>query len=105
VSVGLVPSAAALLADAKPRLLVLDQTPVVVRGLYFKADESVRVRAIVRGGSRATKVVEAGPGGGFNVHFASMRPGKCRFLTVQAIGARGSRASYTVPPHPCGPAP
>lgn len=105
VIVGLAPSATAPAADAKPRLILLDRTPVVVRGLRFKADESVRVRAIIRGRSRVTKSVVAGPGGVFNVRFASMWPGECAFLTVQATGARGSRASFTLHPPPCGAAP
>lgn len=105
VIAGLAPSAAAPLADAKPRLLLLDRSPVVVRGLRFKADESVRVRAVVRGGYRVTKTVVAGPGGAFNVRFASMWPGECAFLTVHATGARGSRASFTLHPPPCGAAP
>jgi hypothetical protein len=105
ISAGLAPSAAAPLSDAKPRLLLLDRSPLVVRGLRFKADESVRVHAIVRGRSRVTKSVVAGSAGGFNVRFASMWPSGCAFLTVQATGARGSRASFTLHPPPCGAAP
>ena len=103
--VGVAPSAAAPLSEAKPRLILLDRTPVVVRGLRFKADERVRVRAIVRGRVSVTKSVVAGPGGAFNVRFASMWPGECAFLTVHATGARGSRASFTLHPPPCGAAP
>jgi hypothetical protein len=102
---GLAPSAAAPEADAKPRLILLDRSPVVVRGLRFKADERVQVSAIIRGRSRVTKSVVAGPGGVFKVRFASMRPAECAFLTVIANGARGSRASFTLHPPPCGAAP
>jgi hypothetical protein len=105
VSAGLAASTAQSGSNAKPRLVVLDRSPLVVRGLRFRADEDVRVRAIVRGGPRVTKNVVAGGGGVFNVRFASVSFRECGFVTVQATGARGSRASFTHHPPPCGPAP
>lgn len=105
VIAGLAPQAAQSGSGAKPRLVVLDRSPLVVRGLRFKADEGVRIRAILRGGPRATKTVVASAGGVFKVRFATVWPGECAFLTVQATGARGSRASFTLHPPPCGAAP
>jgi hypothetical protein len=78
--------------DAKPRLVVVDRTPLVVRGLRFRADETVLVRAIVRGKGGAAKSMVAGAGGGFTARFPSMWVRECAFLSVQATGSRGSRA-------------
>jgi hypothetical protein len=101
---GLLPSAGASGAGSKARLALIDRSPVVVRGASFHAGEAVRVRVIVRGGTRLAKSVTAGRSGVFKARFASLSLGKCSFVTVQATGARGSRASYTS--HPlCGAAP
>jgi hypothetical protein len=89
-------------ADSKPRLVVVDRTPLMVRGLHFRADETVLVRAIVRGKGRAAKSMVAGAGGGFTARFPSMWVRECAFLSVQATGSRGSRASFTLMPPPCG---
>ena len=97
----LAPSAAASDSGSKPRLVVLDRAPIAVRGLHFKAGEDVRVRAIVRGGQRVTKWVEAGRSGVFNARFSSLQPGRCAFVTIVATGARGSRAVYTLHPPLC----
>ena len=105
VIAGLSASTAQSGSGAKPGLVVLDRSPLVVRGLRFKADETVRIRAILRGGPRAAKSVVASRGGVFNVRFASVWPGECAFLTVVATGARGSRAAFTLHPPPCGAAP
>lgn len=84
---------------------MVDRTPLVVRGLHFHAGETVRVRAIVRGGPRLAKSVTAGRNGVFKARFASLSLTNCSFLTIHASGARGSRASFTLHPPPCGPAP
>ena len=104
VVAGLLPSATVAGSGSKPRLIMLDRSPLVVRGLYFDAGEAVRVRAIVRGGPRLAKSVTAGRNGVFGARFASLSLKRCSFLTVQATGARGSRASFTLHPPLCGPA-
>jgi hypothetical protein len=105
VTAGLASAAAAPAVDAKPRLVVVDRSPLVVRGLGFEAGESVRVRAIMRGGPHTAKTLAASRGGVFSVRFGSVWPSRCSFLTVVATGARGSRAVYSVHPPPCGPDP
>ena len=102
VVAGMLPAAGNPGANAKPRLVVLDRTPLMVRGLRFQADETVLVRAIVRDKSRAAKSMVAGDGGGFTARFPSMWVRECAFLSVQATGSRGSRASFTAIPPPCG---
>ena len=100
---GLLPSAGASGSGSKARLTVVDRSPVSVHGAGFHAGEAVRVRAIVRGGPRLAKSVVAGRNGAFRARFASLSAGRCSLVTVQATGARGSRASYTSYPL-CGPA-
>jgi hypothetical protein len=101
---GLLASTGASGSSSKARLTLLDRSPLVVRGASFHAGEAVRVRAIVRGGPRLAKSVTASGTGVFRARFASLSLGRCSFLTVQATGSRGSRASYAS--HPlCGAAP
>jgi hypothetical protein len=88
--------------DAKARVLVVDRTPLMVRGLRFGAGETVRVRVAVRGGAKVVRSMVARKGGGFNARFASMWVSECSILSVQATGSRGSRASFTLHPPPCG---
>jgi hypothetical protein len=102
---GLVPTAGTTAIGPKPRLVLLDRSPVVVRGVRFHAREAVRVRAIVRGGPRLAKSVTASRQGVFTARFVSLSLRECAFFTAQATGARGSRAAFTLHPPPCGPAP
>jgi hypothetical protein len=105
VVAGLLPSTIASGSGSKARLIMVDRSPLAVRGLNFYAGEDVRVRAIVRGGPRLAKSVTTGRNGVFKARFASLSLSNCSFLTVHATGARGSRASFTLHPPPCGPAP
>ena len=102
VVAGMLPAAGSPGANGKARLVVVDRTPLIVRGLRFGADETVLVRAVVRGKGRASKSMVAGASGGFTARFPSMWVRECAFLSVQATGARGSRASFTLMPPPCG---
>jgi hypothetical protein len=79
-------------ASAAPRaqLRLVDLQPLVVQGTTFRAGE--RVTLLVSAGKPVTRHVIAGPRGGFRVRFAFGVP-KCTSVDVQAIGARGSRAS------------
>ena len=91
-------------ADSKPqpRVFVVDRTPLVVRGLSFDAGERVLVRAVVRGGARAMKTAFANRSGVFSMRFANLRVRRCAFVTVQATGAHGNRATFTQMPPLCG---
>ena len=104
VFVALACSSVAAGADSKPkpRVFVVDRTPLAVRGVSFDAGERVLVRAVVRGGARATKTVVAGSSGVFSMRFASLRVRRCAFVTVQATGAHGNRATFTQMPPLCG---
>lgn len=86
-------------------VVVLDRSPLVVRGTRFVARESVTVRVVVRGGPRYVKTVRAGTDGRWTVRFHAAMLGLCDSFVVRAAGERGSRAAYTELPPPCGAAP
>ena len=92
----LVLAVAALVAGGtsapKPALRPLDLDPLTLRGTSFKPGERVKLllsaSPVVR-----SKVVRAGELGRFRVVF-NVAPGRCDSVVVQAIGARGSRATF-----------
>jgi hypothetical protein len=86
----------------RPALRLLDEAPLTLGGTGFRANEHVKVVAVV--GSRSVRWVTAGSGGRFGVRFRGLGANECRGLTVTAIGDRGSRAAYRRPPGVC-PAP
>jgi len=98
-------AASATQRSASARVVVLDRSPIVVRGTRFVARENVTVRVIVRGGPRWIKTVRAGTGGTWTARFRSASLGRCASFFVRAAGSFGSRAAYTELPPPCGAAP
>jgi hypothetical protein len=88
-------------SPAGAHVVVLDRSPVVVRGTQFVAQESVTVRVVVRGGPRYVKTVRAGAGGRWTARFRAASLGQCDSFLVRAVGERGSRAAYTELPPPC----
>jgi hypothetical protein len=95
-------------ASQRPRsahLIVLDRTPLTVRGTRFVAREPVIVRVVIRGGPRFTKAARAGEAGTWTARFRAVSLGSCDSFFLRAEGARGSRAAYTEFPPPCGAAP
>jgi hypothetical protein len=87
---------------ARAHVVVLDRSPLVVRGTQFVPLESVTIRVIVRGGPRYTKTLRAGTGGRWTARFRSVSLRRCESFFVRAAGGRGSKAAYTEFPPPCG---
>ena len=91
-ALGLIAIVLAAGGAAKPALRPLDLDPLTLRGTSFKPNERVKLLLsappVVR-----SKSVRAGERGRFRVVFA-VRPGRCDAVVVQAIGARGSRATF-----------
>ena len=77
---------------AKPALRPLDLDPLTLRGTSFKPGERVELLVAGPGATRA-KTVRAGRRGRFRVVFA-VSPGRCDSVVVQALGSRGSRATF-----------
>jgi hypothetical protein len=71
-------------------LRVADTAPFSVRGTGFRAQERVRVVALVRG--RHVKAVVATATGTFRVRFVSVSVPACDGYFVRATGNKGSRA-------------
>lgn len=79
-------------SGAKPSLRPLDLDPLTLSGTAFKNRERVKLLVAAPAYVRS-KVVRANARGRFRVSFA-LSPGRCDFVVVQAIGARGSRATF-----------
>lgn len=77
---------------AKPALRPLDLDPLTLRGTAFKSGERVKLLLSAPGAVRS-KVVRAGERGRFRVVFGTAA-GRCEPVVVQAIGSRGSRATF-----------
>jgi hypothetical protein len=77
---------------SKPALRPLDLDPLTLRGTSFKAGERVKLLLSAPPAVRS-KVVRAGGRGRFRVVFA-LKAGRCESIVVQAIGSRGSRATF-----------
>ena len=96
------PVAGSTAQTARAHLVVLDRSPLVVRGTRFAPRETVTVRVVVRGGPRFVKAARAGLGGTWTTRFRSASLGRCDSFFLRATGDRGSRAAYTELPPPCG---
>ena len=83
----------------KPRLALVDLTPLTVRGYSFKARE--RVTVTLDGGKRGTKRVQATRQGGFTASFSVAPVIGCQTVTIRAVGSMGSRAFRQVPRPDC----
>jgi hypothetical protein len=77
---------------AKPTLRPVDLDPLTLRATNFRANERVKLLFSAPPVS-SSRVVRAGPRGGFRVVYR-VSIGRCDSVVVQAIGARGSRASF-----------
>jgi hypothetical protein len=95
--------AAAPAAKRQPRLAIVDESPLVVRGTGFLPRERVTLRAAA-GDEQAAKIVRATPTGVFSARFEAIPDASCSPLTVTAAGARGTTAAARRPriPEACG---
>jgi hypothetical protein len=78
----------------KPHLRVVDAHPLTLKGAHFPAHERVRLTATAT--ETETRTVRTKRDGSFTVQFDSVSVGRCSALAVQAVGARGDRASVKV---------
>jgi hypothetical protein len=87
----LVLAAPAAGATARPALRPVSLQPLTVQGLRFRANERVTL-LLASDGLASKRVVRAGALGRFTVRY-TLRVDRCTNYTLQAIGARGSRAT------------
>jgi hypothetical protein len=90
-------------AKAKPTIVLVDASPVVVAGRGFVRAERVTLRAAVNG-RHITRRVVANRVGRFTVSLAATNAA-CNPFTISAVGRAGSRAMLRRIniPAPCGP--
>jgi hypothetical protein len=87
----------------KPMLVLVETSPLTVRGINFEATEHVSVT--VRGQARSRRALEAGKAGAFVARFPNVSVDDCQGFSVLAVGSDGSRASLSRRPGPCAPGP
>lgn len=97
VAAGVASAAPETPAAKRASLHVLDMRPLAVRGFAFQPNERVQVR-LASGGLVQTRMKLASPAGVFKVRFAAS-VGSCGGFSLQAFGARGSRA-WVLPRRP-----
>ena len=87
-------AALVLTADGatKPTLRAVDLDPLTLTGNGFRANERVRL-LVAAPPVVKSRLVRAGARGRFRVAFA-VKVGRCDSVVVQAIGLRGSRATF-----------
>jgi len=84
---------------APPKLHLVKRSPLQVQGLRFAAGERVRVTATNVTTSRsAVRVVRTTGHGSFSARLG--RWDRCAAIVVNAVGARGDRATLLVQPPP-----
>ncbi len=95
---------AAAATGAQPRLALLDDEPLVVRGVAFAPGERVTVTALTSLGPKRV-VTKAGSGGAFRTSLTLVGRPCGRAFTILATGARGLRATLRLAIVPCIPPP
>ena len=76
----------------KPTLRAADLDPLPLTGSGFRANERVRL-LVAAPPVVKSRLVRAGARGRFRIAFA-VKVGRCDSVVVQAIGLRGSRATF-----------
>ena len=87
-------------ARTRPALQLVDGAPLTIRGVHFRAQESVSLT--VSSAGRRLARTKAGPGGSFLIR-TPIRYNRCSGVLVIARGAKGSRAKLQRPPMDCRP--
>jgi hypothetical protein len=84
----------------RPALRISATAPLVVQGKAFQANEKVTL--LLNVGKPLRAVVRTGSLGGFRYTFSYRLP-RCTGVSIQAIGNRGSRASFSLDTPDCAP--
>jgi hypothetical protein len=105
IVIALVCASAALSSPTrtKPQLRILDASPVTLKGTHFRPRERVRITATAA--DTQTKTARTSAAGSFTAQFPDLVVNRCSGLAVQALGARGDRASTKVLQQPDCPPP
>lgn len=93
---------AAAATTQRPTLRLTGTAPLAVQGKAFRSNEKIQL--IVNAGKPLRAFVRAGALGGFRYAFRYRLP-KCTAVSIQAIGNRGSRTSFSLDQPDCAPIP
>lgn len=84
--------------DAKPRVWVVDRSPITVAASGFASRERVRLSVVASSGTRFRKTVRATRVGKVHAEWTgSVQIDACHIVIVTAIGSSGLRATYKSP--------
>jgi hypothetical protein len=81
-------------SPSKPTLILVNPTPLVVRGAHFLSSERVTLTAALK--KPLHRTLTARKTGAFRVAFG-VSPSRCTNYEVRAVGSKGSRATLQVP--------
>lgn len=84
-----------LAALAKPHLRIVATAPLSLRGNGFMARERVSL-GVTLGQTTVRRLVTTTAGGSFTTVFTKLRLNRCKPLRVEAVGAKGDRASFAL---------
>lgn len=99
------PASGGTVARGKGHLVVVDRTPLVVRGTRFTPSERIRIVATSAAG-KAVRVARTSLLGTFRVRFPGVSLPGCAMLSIRVTGDDGSLVVLRVVPECAnGPAP
>jgi hypothetical protein len=98
------PAASPSSTQARARISIVDEAPLVVRGVGFKASERVTV-TVTHAKALFRRVAVAGPAGVVIARWTRALPTTCGSTTVTARGSMGTRVVVKWVANDCAPGP
>ncbi len=96
------PAAISSSTQARARVSIVDESPLVVRGTGFKAGERVTV-SVSHAKTLFRRVAFAGSSGVLVARWTRAMPTTCGSTTITAFGSRGTRAVFKTVANECAP--
>lgn len=98
------PAASSSSINARARISIVDEAPLVVRGVGFKAGERVTV-SVAHGKTLFRRVALAGSSGVLVARWTRAMPTTCASTTITAQGSKGTRVVSKTVANDCTPGP
>ncbi len=84
--------------------MIVDQSPLVVRGVGFKASERVTV-SVAHAKTLFRREAVAGSTGVLMARWTRSMPATCGSTTITAVGSKGTRVTFKSVANDCAPGP
>jgi hypothetical protein len=98
------PAASPASSHARARISIVDEAPLVVRGVGFKAGERVTV-SVAHAKTLFRRVAVAGSTGVLMARWTRSMPTTCGSTTITALGSKGTRVVYKSVANDCAQGP